>query len=98
MEFERLTKTVKVKDKECWYGQDEVKVSLYVTPPYEGNVVVRIFIDTIDDFAVSYDYECEYKYTDQIKWAYNHLKTWMYDKMPNKISLGWLYEHGYLPC
>lgn len=97
MEFERLTKLVYVTDKENWYGKDMVKVSLFVTPPYKEKVLVRIFIETIDDFAVTYDYECEEKYADQIKWAYNHIKTWMYDKMPKKINLGWLYEHGYLP-
>lgn len=97
MDFERLTKLVYVTDKENWYGKDMVKVSLFVTPPYKEKVIVRIFIETIDDFAVTYDYECEEKYTDQIKWAYNHIKTWMYDKMPKKINLGWLYEHGYLP-
>lgn len=97
MDFERLTKTVRVTDPECWYGQDEVKVSLYITPPYDNEVIVRIFIETIDDFAVAYDIECECKYESQIKWAYNHLKTWMYDRMPDEIDLGWLYEHGYLP-
>lgn len=97
MEFERLTKTVKVTDPECWYGQDTVKVHLYVTPPYEGEVIVRIFIETIDDFAVAYDYDCKVEYEAQIKWMYNHMKTWMYDKMPDEIDLGWLFEHGYLP-
>lgn len=98
MEFERLTKTVRVSDPECWYGRDTVKVHLFVTPPYTGNVIVRIFVESIDDFAVSYDYECEEKYKDMIKWAYNHIKFWMYDRIPNEINLGWLYEHGYLPC
>lgn len=97
MEFEKLTKTVKVTDPECWYGKNTVDVHLFVTTPYMDEVVVRIFVESIDDFAVVYDFECECKYKDQIKWAYNHLKTWMYDRMPDEISLAWLYEHGYLP-
>ena len=97
MDFERLTKTVKVTDPECWYGQDTVEVHLFVTPPYKGEVVVRIFVESIDDFAVAYDYECNIKYEAQIKWMYDHMKTWMYDKMPDEIDLGWLFEHGYLP-
>lgn len=97
MEFEKLTKTVKVTDPECWYGRDTVNVSLFVTPPYKDEVVVRIHVDSIDDFSVVYDFECECKYERQIEWAYNHLKTWMYDRMPDEIDLGWLYEHGYLP-
>jgi hypothetical protein len=97
MEFEKLTKTVRVTDPENWYNQNTVEASLFVTPPYCGIVTVRILIDTIDDFMVVYDHECYVQYGELIKWAYNHLKQWMYDKMPEEISLGWLYEHGYLP-
>jgi hypothetical protein len=97
MEFERLTKTVRVADSENWYNQDTVDVSLFVTPPYLGITTVRILITTIDDFMVAYDHECYTQYGESIKWIYNHMKQWMYDKMPEEISLGWLYEHGYLP-
>ena len=77
MDFERLTKTVRVTDPECWYGRDTVEVHLFVTPPYKDNVLIRIFIETIDDFAVTYDYECEAKYQDNIRSMYNHIKTWV---------------------
>lgn len=93
----QLTKTVKVSDPENWYRQNTVDVSLYVTKPWENKTVVRIFIFTIDDFAVSLDYEVESKYEAQIKSVYNHFKKWIYDRMPEEISLAWLYEHGFLP-
>lgn len=97
MDFERLTKTVRVTDPENWYNKDTVDVSLFVTPAFRGVVTVRILISTIDDFMVVYDHQCYAQYKESIKWAYNHLKQWMYDKMPDEIDLGWLYEHGYLP-
>ena len=94
--FPELKKRVKVSDPEMWYGRDEVDVSLFVTPPYEGMVYVKILISSIDDFAMSYAYDCEEKYTAHIKSIYSHLKEWMYDRMPEEISVVWLYEHGYL--
>jgi hypothetical protein len=97
MDFERLTKTVRVSDPEHWYNQEHVTVSLFVTPPFRGIVTVRILIATIDDFMVSYDHPCYAQYSESIKWVYNHLKTWMYDEMPDEISLDWLFKHGYLP-
>lgn len=93
----QLSKTVKVSDPENWYRQNTVNVSLYVTSPFENKTMVRIFVFTIDDFAVSLDYEAESKYEDQIKFIYNHFKKWIYDKIPDEVSLAWFYEHGFLP-
>lgn len=95
--LERLEKIVRVTDPEDWYGQNTVEVSLFVTPPYKDKVRVRILIQSVDDFMVSYDYECNNDDKDHIKWIYSHLKEWMYDRMPEEIDLTWLYEHGYLP-
>ena len=93
----QLIKTVKVSDPENWYRQPTVDVSLYVTTPYDNKTIVRIFVFTIDDFAVSLDYEVESKYEDQIKFVYNHFKKWIYDRMPEEASLAWFYEHGFMP-
>lgn len=94
--FERLTKTVRVSDPENWYERDTVDVWLYVTSPYENKVRVRVLIMTVDDFSVGYDWECDADNKGAIESAYNHLKEYMYDRMPEEISLDWLYEHGYL--
>ena len=94
--FERLEKTVKVTDPWRWYGEDTVDISLYVMN-YKDTTTVRIVVHSIDDFSVAYNYECESKYKDQIKYMYNHMKNWMFDKIPNEINVAWLYEHGYLP-
>ena len=95
--FVQLIKTVKVTDPENWYRQPTVDVSLYVTRSWDNKTIVRVFVFTIDDFAVSLDYECESKYEDQIKSVYNHYKKWIYDRMPEEVSLAWFYEHGFLP-
>ena len=96
--MEKKVKIVKVSDPECWYGQNEVEVSLHVTMSYKGKVWVRLFVDTIDDFAVSLDCEVEESYTDEIKWIYNHYKTFIFDRMPEVVSLEWFYEHGFMPA
>lgn len=97
MGFERLTKLVYVTDKENWYGKDMVKVSLFVTPPYKERVIVRIMVESIDDKLIVYDVECDANNEDGIESWYEHMKRWLYDKMPKRISTAWLYEHGYLP-
>lgn len=97
MDFERLTKVVHVTDKENWYGKDTVKVSLYVTRPYKEKVLIRILVESIDDKLIVYDIECDADNKDEIKFWYEHLRRWLYDKIPKKISTAWLYEHGYLP-
>lgn len=94
--FPRLTKKVKVSDPNMWYGRDEVDVSLFVTSPFRGTVYVKLRVSSIDDFAVAYTYQCEEKYTACIRGVYEHLREWMYARMPEKVSVEWLYEHGYL--
>ena len=93
----RQIKTVKVSDPENFYRQDTVEVALYITPPWEGRSVVRVLIITIDDKAFALETEVHSQYKDQIKFIYDHYKTWIYDKMPEEISLAWLFEHGFLP-
>lgn len=91
----RLIKRVKVSDPDMWYQENEVDVQLYVTPAYKGTVQVKILVSSIDDFAVSYIQECNEKYTDYIRSIYDHMKKWMFDRIPEVINIEWLYEHGY---
>lgn len=93
----RQVKTVKVSDPENFYQQDTIEVGIYITEPWLGKVTVRVFIYTIDDKAWALEQEIEAKYEAHIKFVYDHYKKWIYDKMPEEISLVWLYEHGFLP-
>ncbi len=96
--MQKKVKIVKVSDPEYWYGQNEVEVSLGVTMPYKGHVWVRIFVDTIDDFAVSLDCQVGETCTEQIKWIYDHYEHFIFDRMPETVSLEWFYEHGFMPA
>ena len=93
----RRIKTVKVSDPENFYQQDTVEVCLYITPPYKGNTKVRVLIITIDDKSFALETEVGAQYRDYINSIHDHYKTWVYDRMPEEISLVWLFEHGFLP-
>lgn len=93
----RCIKTVRVSDPENFYQQNTVEVALYITPPYEDRMVVRVLVITIDDKAFALETEVHSRYKDEINFIYDHYKKWIYDKMPEEISLEWLYEHGFLP-
>lgn len=95
--MERLSKRVAVSDPENWYQQDSVTIHLYVSAPFRHKVQVKISVLSIDDFAAAYYQEIDEKYQLSIKSMYDHMKHWIYDRIPDKISLDWLYEHGFVP-
>ena len=90
-----LTKTVKVSDPENWYNQKTVTVKLFVCTEHDGETDVRIFVESIDDFAMEYTRTC-YNHAG-IDCTYKLMKDNMFDKLPKKISYKWLLEHGYFP-
>ena len=90
-----LCKVVKVSDPEMWYNQKTVKVKLFINPEYQGRTDVRLFVESIDDFAMEYTREC-YGQAD-IDYTYDRMKKYMFDTMPKKINCKWLREHGYFP-
>ena len=90
-----LSKVVKVSDPEYWYGRDEVTVRLFICPECEGNILVRLFVESIDDFAMEYSRDCYG--SEHAKHTYKLMKENMFDKLPEEISYSWLLEHGYFP-
>lgn len=88
-----ISKTVKVSDPWMWYNQKTVKVCLFINPEYNGSTDVRIFVESIDDFAMEYTRTC-FGQAD-VEATYNQLKRDMFDKMPRKINCKWLREHGF---
>ena len=90
-----LSKVVKVSDPEYWYNRDEVTVSLFICPKYRGVTTVRLFVESIDDFAMEYSRNCYGQ--EDIEHTYKLMKEHMFDTMPGKISYNWLLEHGYFP-
>lgn len=90
-----ISKIVKVSDPEKWYGQDTIKVSLFICPEYQGETDVRILIESIDDFAMEYTRTCHRP--SRVNFVYEIMKVNMFDTMPEEISYKWLLEHGYFP-
>ena len=89
------SKVVKVSDPENWYNQKAVTVKLFVCPEHKGETDVRIFVESIDDFAMEYTRTC---YTNAgVEYTYALMEKNMFDAMPKKISYKWLLEHGYFP-
>lgn len=97
--YKTLKKTVRVGDPWRWYNRDTVDVFLWVHPLVldRQNVEVSIVVSSIDDFSASRGIICDKKYPQSIEAFYNHLKKYMFDAMPEEITVDWLYEHGYLP-
>ena len=90
-----LSKVVRVSDPEMWYNQKTVEVKLFVNPEYQGRINVRLFVESIDDFAMEYTREC-FDQAD-VDYTYDRMKKYLYDKMPKRISCKWLSEHGFFP-
>lgn len=90
-----LSKIVKVSDPEMWYNQKTAKVTLFVCPEYNGLTDVRLFVESIDDFAMEYTRTC-YGQSD-VDYTYARMKEYLYDKMPRKLNCKWLGEHGFFP-
>ena len=94
----RLTRTVRVSDPWHWYDENTVVVSMGVTPPSKnGEVDIYVSVSSIDDFSVSRRIEENIKYEASVQCYYDHFKKYLFDRMPDEISVEWLYEHGYLP-
>ena len=90
-----LSKVVRVSDPEMWYNQKTVKVKLFICHEYKGTIDVRLFVETIDDFAMEYTRTC-HGWAD-VECTYILMKENMFDKLPKKVSYKWFLEHGYFP-
>lgn len=90
-----LSKVAKVSDPENWYNQKTVTVKLFICPEYERKIDVRIFVESIDDFAMEFTRTCYSR--NEANSVYELMKENMFDKLPRKISYKWLLEHGYFP-
>ena len=97
-DYQMLTKTVKVSDPWCWKNEETVEVMLWVTPPVLNNkATVEVIVNPTSSRSVSRGIKVESNYDIAIQSYYEHFKKYLFDKIPEIISLDWLYEHGYLP-
>ena len=94
--YNRVEKVVQVDDPEVWYGENTIRVALYILPLLDDTVSVRIKALTIDDFSLLYERIYPKEYSLDIDFAYKHMKKWMFDTIPNTVNLEWFYRHGYV--
>lgn len=82
-------KSLKVKEPECWYGKCYITASLFLLSNMK---TVRVMLKSIDDFAVYQDVD-DWDARSNQEWA----KKYLWDNLPDSVSLNWLYQHGYKP-
>lgn len=81
-------KSIRVAEPELWYGQKYITVSLFML--LDGTA--RILFRSIDDFMVYQDIN-DWDAEANQEWA----KIYLWDNIPENVSLTWLYRHGYKP-
>ena len=89
--------TIKRSERDCWYDQRKVRCEIFVSRNFKGEPhpygCVSIMLFSIDDFCMRYEKEiydeCE---VDDV---YNHVKKYIFDRFPRRVSFDWLNEHSF---
>lgn len=92
--MKEITKTIKLdRDlRQSFYNRRTAKVSLFVCPKYNGKQDVRIFIESIDDYALFLNRECHSD--EEVELAYNALKV-TFDSIPRVLTRQWCKENNF---
>ena len=91
--MKRLSKTVKLnRDLQgSFYNRRTAKIHLFVCPQYKGKQDVRIFIESIDDYALFLNKQCS---LEEVELAYSELKV-IFDSMPRVLTREWCNENNF---
>ena len=94
--MKEITKTIKLNRdlRQSFYNRKTAEVSLFVCPKYKGKQDVRIFIESIDDYALFLNRECHSD--EEVELAYNALKV-TFDSIPRVLTRQWCNENGFEP-
>ena len=92
--MKEITKTVKLnKDlRESFYNRKIAEIKLFVCPKYKGEQDVRLFIESIDDYALFLNIEC--RNVEEVEKAYNELKV-IFDNTPKVLTREWCKENNF---
>lgn len=92
--MKEITKTIKLdRDlRQSFYNRRTAKVSLFVCPKYNGKQDVRLFIESIDDYALFLNRECHSD--EEVELAYNALKV-TFDSIPRVLTRQWCKENNF---
>ena len=86
--MKEITKTIKLNSdlRLSFYNRKTAQVSLFICPKYKGKQDVRLFIESIDDYALFLNKECHSD--EEVKLAYNELKI-IFDNTPKVLTREW---------
>lgn len=89
-----ITKTIKLdRDlRQSFYNRKTAKVSLFICSKYRGKQDVRIFIESIDDYALFLNRECHSD--EEVEKAYGELKV-IFDNAPKVLTREWCKENNF---
>ena len=92
--MKEITKTIKLNRdlRQSFYNKRTAKVKLFVCPKYKGKQDVRIFIESIDDYALFLNRECSSN--EEVMLAYNELKI-IFDNTPKVLTREWCKENNF---
>lgn len=95
---QELSKTVKVSDPWNWYDEDEIQIRLFCLLPHDGwenASTIRVLADSADDFMMCIDIACQRDSEVCVKYTYDFAKKYIFDTIPDEVSVDWLLEHGF---
>ena len=86
--MKEISKTIKLNGdlRESFYNRKTAEIKLFVCPKYKGKQDVRIFIESIDDYALFLNKECHSD--EEVEIVYNELKI-IFDNTPKVLTREW---------
>ena len=92
--MKEITKTIKLNRdlRLSFYNRKTAEIKLFVCPKYKGKQDVRIFIESIDDYALFLNKECHSD--EEVELAYNALKV-TFDSIPKVLTRQWCKENNF---
>ena len=93
-----LTKIVKVSDPWNWYDETAIQIKLlelFPLPNWEHAEGIRVLASSIDDFMLCIDIACQRDSEACVENTYNFAKKYIFDTIPDEVSVDWLLEHGF---
>lgn len=92
--MKKITKTIKLNNdlRDSFYNRKTAEIKLFVCPKYRGKQDVRLFIESIDDYALFLNKECNSD--EEVEKAYNELKT-IFDNTPKVLTREWCKENKF---
>lgn len=92
MEFVRLV-SISDEDNYYWNGQKYLAAGLYVRKNCRenGKDVISIILSSSNKFTLRYEHEVRYSLETEL----DHIKSYIFDRIPEDVTMDWLLEHSF---